>query len=45
MPSMTHQQKANDLGTEREFVSGLLKDFERKEKVVLSTDHIRLVDT
>lgn len=41
--SMTHQHIANDLGTAREVVSRLLKDFERKEKVVLSRGHIRLI--
>jgi CRP/FNR family transcriptional regulator len=40
---MTHQQIANDLGTAREVVSRLLKDFERKGKVVLSRGNIRLV--
>lgn len=41
--SMTHQQIANYLGTAREVVSRLLKDFERKGKVVLSRGHIRLI--
>jgi CRP/FNR family transcriptional regulator len=40
---MTHQQIANDLGTAREVVSRLLKDFERKGKLVLSRGHIRLI--
>jgi len=43
MLSMTHQQIANDLGTAREVVSRLLKDFERKGKVALSRSHIRLI--
>ncbi len=38
----THQQIANDLGTSREVVSRLLKDFERKGKVVLSRHMIHL---
>jgi len=41
--SMTHQQIANDLGTAREVVSRLLKDFERKGKVTLSRGHIQLI--
>ena len=41
--SITHQQIANDLGTAREVVSRLLKEFERKGKVVLSRGYIRLV--
>jgi len=41
--SMTHQQIANDLGTAREVVSRLLKDFERKGRVTLSRGHIDLV--
>ena len=43
MLQMTHQQIANDLGTAREVVSRLLKDFERKGKLVLSRGHIRLI--
>jgi CRP/FNR family transcriptional regulator len=42
--SMTHQQIANDLGTAREVVSRLLKDFERKGKVILSRGQIKLKD-
>ncbi len=42
MLSTTHQQIANDLGTAREVVSRLLKDFEREGKVILSRGHIRL---
>lgn len=41
--SITHQQIANDLGTAREVVSRLLKDFERKGKVNLSRGHLRLI--
>jgi CRP/FNR family transcriptional regulator len=41
--SMTHQQIANDLGTAREVVSRLLKDFERNGKVILSRGHIQLI--
>ncbi len=39
----THQKIANDLGTSREVVSRLLKDFERKGKVRLSRNSIRLL--
>ncbi len=39
---MTHQQIANDLGTAREVVSRLLKDFESKGKVILSRGRIEL---
>ncbi|HAK88850.1 MAG: hypothetical protein A2077_05955 [Nitrospirae bacterium GWC2_46_6] len=38
----THQKIASDLGTSREVVSRLLKDFERKGKVTLSRNSIRL---
>jgi len=38
----THQQIANDLGTSREVVSRLLKDFERRGMVALSRNLIRL---
>ncbi len=38
----THQKIANDLGTSREVVSRLLKDFERKGKVILSRNSIQL---
>jgi CRP/FNR family transcriptional regulator len=41
--SITHQQIANDLGTAREVVSRLLKDFERNGKVVLSRGRIKLI--
>lgn len=40
--ALTHQQIANDLGTAREVVSRLLKDFERKDKVSLSRGCIQL---
>ncbi len=38
----THQKIANDLGTSREVVSRLLKDFERSGKVRLSRNSISL---
>ncbi|TAL22309.1 MAG: Crp/Fnr family transcriptional regulator [Nitrospirae bacterium] len=38
----THQNIANDLGTSREVISRLLKDFERKGLVTLSRNFIRL---
>jgi CRP/FNR family transcriptional regulator len=38
----THQKIANDLGTSREVVSRLLKDFERQGKVILSRNLIRI---
>jgi len=38
----THQKIANDLGTSREVVSRLLKDFERKGTVILSRNLIQL---
>jgi len=38
----THQKIANDLGTSREVVSRLLKDFERQGKLVLSRNLITL---
>lgn len=38
----THQKIADDLGTSREVVSRLLKDFEREEKVILSRNLIQL---
>jgi CRP/FNR family transcriptional regulator len=41
----THQRIASDLGTAREVVSRLLKDFERKGKVVLSRGSIQLTTT
>ena len=39
----THQNIANDLGTSREVVSRLLKDFENKGRIALSRNHIRLL--
>ena len=39
----THQNIANDLGTSREVVSRLLKDFERKGKVALQRNLIKLM--
>lgn len=39
----THQKIANDLGTSREVVSRLLKDFERKGRVRLSRNAITLL--
>ncbi len=39
----THQTIANELGTAREVVSRLLKDFERKGIVILSRSYIQLV--
>jgi CRP/FNR family transcriptional regulator len=39
----THQRIANDLGTSREVVSRLLKDFERSHKVRLSRNLITLL--
>jgi len=38
----THQQIAGDLGTSREVVSRLLKEFEQQGLVSLSRGHIRL---
>jgi CRP/FNR family transcriptional regulator len=40
----THQKISNDLGTSREVVSRLLKDFERQGRVLLARNEIRLVD-
>lgn len=40
----THQSIANDLGTSREVVSRLLKDFERKGDISLSRNRIQLLD-
>ncbi len=40
----THQVIANDLGTSREVVSRLLKDFERRGNIVLSRNRVRLLD-
>jgi CRP/FNR family transcriptional regulator len=39
----THQKIANDLGTSREVVSRLLKDFERRNEVRLSRNSITLL--
>jgi CRP/FNR family transcriptional regulator len=39
----THQKIANDLGTSREVVSRLLKDFERKNRVSLSRNSITIL--
>lgn len=39
----THQVIANELGTAREVVSRLLKDFERRGIVILSRNYIQLV--
>jgi CRP/FNR family transcriptional regulator len=38
----THQQIANDLGSSREVVSRLLKDFERQDLIVLSRNSLKL---
>jgi CRP/FNR family transcriptional regulator len=38
----THQQIANDLGTSREVVSRLLKEFERQDLIHLSRNYIKL---
>jgi len=38
----THQEIANDLGTSREVVSRLLKDFERQGRMELSRNRIRI---
>jgi len=38
----THQDIANDLGTSREVISRLLKDFEREGRIVLSRSLIQL---
>ena len=40
----THQRIANDLGTSREVVSRLLKDFERKGQVKLARNEITLLN-
>ncbi len=40
----THQKIANDLGTSREVVSRLLKDFERRGQVSLSRNVITLLE-
>lgn len=41
---VTHQSIANSLGTSREVVSRLLKDLERREKVSLARNEIRVID-
>jgi CRP/FNR family transcriptional regulator len=41
----THQKIASDLGTSREVISRLLKDFERKQQVRLSRSSITLLKT
>ena len=38
----SHQKIANDLGSSREVISRLLKDFERKAKVALSRNQIKI---
>jgi CRP/FNR family transcriptional regulator len=40
----THQKIANDIGTSREVVSRLLKDFERKGQVKLARNEITLLE-
>ncbi|MHC1742772.1 MAG: Crp/Fnr family transcriptional regulator [Syntrophobacteraceae bacterium] len=40
----THQNIANDLGSSREVISRLLKDFERKGKLTVSRNRIQLLD-
>jgi len=40
----THQQIANDLGTSREVISRLLKDFERQGAIVLSRNMIEIMN-
>lgn len=40
----THQQIANDLGSSREVISRLLKDFTNQGKITQSRNHIRLND-
>jgi CRP/FNR family transcriptional regulator len=40
----THQKIANDLGTSREVVSRLLKEFERKGQLRLSRNSITLLE-
>jgi CRP/FNR family transcriptional regulator len=42
--SATHQTIANELGTAREEVSRLLKDFERRGLIILSRNYIQLVN-
>jgi CRP/FNR family transcriptional regulator len=38
----THHQIANDLGTSREVISRLLKEFERQDLISLSRNSIKL---
>ena len=40
---VSHQTIANDLGSSREVISRLLKDFERKGKVALSRNQVTLI--
>lgn len=42
--SATHQTIANELGTAREVVSRLLKDFERRGLILLSRNCIQLIN-
>ncbi len=42
-PETTHQRIASDLGTSREVVNRLLKDFERAGKVHLSRNESSLI--
>jgi CRP/FNR family transcriptional regulator len=39
----SHQTIANDLGTSREVISRLLKDFEKKGKVSLSRNQVKII--
>ncbi len=39
----SHQMIANDLGTSREVISRLLKDFERKGQVALSRNQVKII--
>lgn len=39
----SHQTIANDLGTSREVISRLLKDFEKKGKVALSRNQVKII--
>lgn len=40
----THQSIANDLGTSREVVSRLLKDFQARGTLHCSRNHIEIID-
>ncbi len=40
----THQMIANELGTSREVITRLLKDFERQGKVLVERNRVRLLD-